>query len=39
VDVETKRMRAESRRSTRLEDGLDAETRRRLERIRRGQDG
>jgi uncharacterized protein len=39
VNAETRRMRADSRRSSRLEDGLDAETLRRLERIRRGQDG
>jgi uncharacterized protein len=38
VDDETRRMRDDSRRSTRLEDGLDPEIRRRLERIRRGQD-
>ena len=38
VNAETKRMRDDSRRSTRLEDGLDPEIRRRLERIRRGED-
>jgi hypothetical protein len=38
VDAETRRMRDDSRRSTRLEDGLDPEIRRRLERIRRGED-
>ncbi|MFI5245159.1 MAG: NYN domain-containing protein [Gemmatimonadales bacterium] len=38
VGAETKRMRADTRRSTRVEDGLDPETRRRLERIRRGED-
>ncbi len=38
VDSETRRMRDESRRSTRVEDGLDPEVRRRLERIRRGED-
>jgi uncharacterized protein len=37
VDVETRRMRDDSRRSTRLEDGLDPEVRRRLERLRRGE--
>jgi predicted RNA-binding protein with PIN domain len=38
VDTETRRMRDDSRRSSRLEDGLDPEIRRRLERIRRGED-
>ena len=38
VNTETKRMRDDSRRSTRVEDGLDPEVRRRLERIRRGED-
>jgi predicted RNA-binding protein with PIN domain len=38
VDVETRRMRDDSRRSSRLEDGLDPEIRGRLERIRRGED-
>jgi predicted RNA-binding protein with PIN domain len=38
VDTETRRMRDDSRRSTRLEDGLDPEIRRRLERLRRGED-
>jgi uncharacterized protein len=38
VDTETKRMRDESKRTTRVEDGLDPEVRRRLERIRRGED-
>ena len=38
VNAETKRMRDDSRRSSRLEDGLEPETRRRLERIRRGED-
>jgi len=38
VDTETRRMRDESRRSSRVEDGLDPEMRRRLERIRRGED-
>jgi uncharacterized protein len=39
VNTETKRMRDDSRRATRVEDGLDPEVRRRLERIRRGEDG
>ncbi|MGA7989395.1 MAG: NYN domain-containing protein [Candidatus Dormiibacterota bacterium] len=39
VDTETRRMRDDSRRATRVEDGLDPEVRRRLERIRRGEDG
>ena len=38
IDAETRRMRDDSRRSTRLEDGLDPEIRRRLERLRRGED-
>lgn len=38
VDTETRRMRDDSRRNSRLEDGLDPEIRRRLERIRRGED-
>ena len=38
VNVETRRMRDDSKRSTRLEDGLDPEIRRRLERLRRGED-
>ncbi|HEV3273652.1 MAG TPA: NYN domain-containing protein [Candidatus Dormibacteraeota bacterium] len=38
VGAETKRMREDSRRRTRLEDGLDPEIRRRLERMRRGED-
>jgi predicted RNA-binding protein with PIN domain len=38
VDTETRRMRDESKRTTRVEDGLDPEVRRRLERIRRGED-
>jgi predicted RNA-binding protein with PIN domain len=38
VDAETRRMRDDSRRTSRLEDGLDPEIRRRLERIRRGED-
>jgi predicted RNA-binding protein with PIN domain len=38
VSTETKRMRDEGRRTTRVEDGLDPEVRRRLERIRRGED-
>ena len=38
VGAETKRMREDGRRRTRLEDGLDPEIRRRLERIRRGED-
>ncbi len=37
VDATTRRMRDDSRRTTRLEDGLDPEIRRRLERIRRGE--
>jgi predicted RNA-binding protein with PIN domain len=37
VDTETKRMRDDSRRSTRVEDGLAPEVRLRLERIRRGE--
>jgi hypothetical protein len=38
VGAETKRLREDGRRRTRLEDGLDPEIRRRLERIRRGDD-
>jgi uncharacterized protein len=38
VDSETRRMRDDSRRTSRVEDGLDPEVRRRLERIRRGED-
>ena len=38
VNTETRRMRDDSRRNSRLEDGLDPEIRRRLERIRRGED-
>jgi predicted RNA-binding protein with PIN domain len=38
VDTEARRMRDDSRRSSRLEDGLDPEIRRKLERIRRGED-
>jgi hypothetical protein len=38
VDVATRRMRDDSRKSSRVEDGLDPEVRRRLERIRRGED-
>ena len=38
VGAETKRMREDSRRRTRLEDRLDPEIRRRLERLRRGED-
>ena len=38
VHTETRRMREESRRTSRVEDGLDPEVRRRLERIRRGED-
>jgi predicted RNA-binding protein with PIN domain len=38
VDSETRRMRDASRRTSRVEDGLDPEVRRRLERIRRGED-
>jgi uncharacterized protein len=38
LNAETRRMRDDSRRSTRVEDGLDPEVRRRLERIRRGED-
>ena len=37
VDATTRRMRDDSRRTSRLEDGLDPEIRRRLERIRRGE--
>ena len=36
--AETRRMRDDSRRTTRVEDGLDPEIRRRLERIRRGEE-
>ncbi len=39
VQTETRRMRDESRRSSRVEDGLEPEVRRRLERIRRGEQG
>ena len=39
VQTETRRMRDESRRSSRVEDGLEPEVRRRLERIRRGDQG
>jgi predicted RNA-binding protein with PIN domain len=39
VDAETRRMRDDSRRTLRVEDGLDPEVRRRLERLRRGDDG
>ncbi len=38
LGAETRRMRDDSRRRTRVEDGLDPEVRRRLERIRRGED-
>lgn len=38
LNTETRRMRDDSRRGTRVEDGLDPEIRRRLERIRRGED-
>ena len=39
VERETRKLRDESRRSSRVEDGLDPEVRRRLERLRRGEDG
>lgn len=38
VNMETRRMRDDSRRTRRVEDGLDPEVRARLERIRRGED-
>ena len=38
MNTETRRMRDDSRRTTRVEDGLDPEVRARLERIRRGED-
>jgi uncharacterized protein len=38
VGHETRRMRDDSRRSTRVEDTIDPEIRRRLERLRRGED-
>jgi predicted RNA-binding protein with PIN domain len=38
MTTETRRMRDDSRRTTRVEDGLDPEVRARLERIRRGED-
>ena len=38
LNSETRRMRDDSRRTTRVEDGLDPEVRARLERIRRGED-
>ncbi|HVC41969.1 MAG TPA: NYN domain-containing protein [Candidatus Saccharimonadales bacterium] len=38
VGDKTKRMREDSRRSSRLENGLDPEVRRRLERLRRGEE-
>jgi predicted RNA-binding protein with PIN domain len=39
VGAETRRMRDDSQRTRRVEDGLDPEVRRRLERLRRGDDG
>jgi hypothetical protein len=38
VDHETRRMRDDTRRSSRVEDTIDPEIRRRLERLRRGED-
>jgi predicted RNA-binding protein with PIN domain len=38
VGHETRRMRDDSKRSTRVEDSIDPEIRRRLERLRRGED-
>src|SRR5579862_839414 len=38
VNTQTRRMRDDTRRTTRVEDGLDPEVRARLERLRRGED-